>query len=230
MRRLRTGNRHLLLVSAVAVLSLVGFLAVELFDVRPLRTAELLGDGGARAAVLGFVLLLADVVLPVPSSLVMIGMGAVCGFVPAVLLCWAGSVGATMAGFWLGRRGTRTARTPQHVERLLARWGVVAVGLTRPVPILAETVAVAAGTSRLLPAGHTLVAAAVGSLPAAVVYSAAGGYAGGAASDYLVLPLVLILTTALWAAGRRWMRAPVTRPSPPPSACHGPAGRSEPGC
>lgn len=211
-----TGKRYLLLASATAALSLTGFLVVELLDFTPLETAESLSGGGVQAGVLGFGLLLADVVLPVPSSLVMIGMGRICGFLPALLLCWAGSTGSTMLGFWLGRRGTRTARTPQRVEDLLGRWGVVAVGLTRPVPILAETVAVAAGTSRLLPARHAMAAAAVGSLPAAIVYSAAGAYAGGAASDYLVLPMVLALTAVLWAAGRRWTRKPATaRPMAP---------------
>ena len=205
---------HLLLVVTVAALTLGGFLVAEQLHIPLLQApADYLSGGGPSAALLGVGLLVADVALPVPSSLVMITLGASYGFALAVLLAWIGSVGATMTGFWIGRRARRAVPSPPRVDRLLSRWGVLAVGLTRPIPVLAETVAVVAGTSRRLTAGQTLAAAAAGSLPAAAVYSAAGAWATGSARGFLVVPLCIVLTGAMWAAGRRWLRAaPATDP------------------
>jgi uncharacterized membrane protein YdjX (TVP38/TMEM64 family) len=48
--------------------------------------------------------------------------------------------------------------------------------VSRPLPLLAETVAIVAGTSSL-PWSRALLAAALGSLPEAVAYSLAGSIA-----------------------------------------------------
>ena len=64
-------------------------------------------NGGVWAAILGVGLLVADVLLPVPSSLVMVAHGAAFDVLKGTLLSLAGSTGAAMCGFWLGRRGGR---------------------------------------------------------------------------------------------------------------------------
>lgn len=42
-----------------------------------------------------------------------------------------------------------TALRRDPADRLLARWGLLAVVVTRPVPVLADTAAVLGGTARL---------------------------------------------------------------------------------
>src|SRR6185436_9370770 len=114
-----------------------------------------LSHGGVFAAIFGVGLLIADVVLPVPSSLVMVAHGALFGVAMGTFLSLLGSVGAALFGFALGRRGGRVLErlvTPAERARadyLLARWGALAIIVTRPVPLLAETVAIMAGASRM---------------------------------------------------------------------------------
>ncbi|MGH3984261.1 MAG: hypothetical protein ACRDST_16645, partial [Pseudonocardiaceae bacterium] len=67
---------------------------------------------------------------------------------------------------------------------------------------LAETVAIAAGASSLGVA-RTLVSAAVGSAPGALLYAVAGAAGAGAPSGLLVFGLVLAVATVLWLVGRR---------------------------
>jgi uncharacterized membrane protein YdjX (TVP38/TMEM64 family) len=142
-------------------------------------------DSGAVAVAAGGVLvLLIDVGLPVPSSFVMATLGAVHGTWVGGLLSLAGVTGATLLGFAVGRAGTGVVRrlaTPDEHDRanaLLRRWGALAIVVTRPIPILAETVAILAGAS---PLGwtRTAIAAVVGAVPPSFAYAAAGAAGSG---------------------------------------------------
>jgi uncharacterized membrane protein YdjX (TVP38/TMEM64 family) len=169
--------------AGLVVLFLAAFVLVEqlnlplLTDPRPGLTA-----GPWGAGVLGVGLLLADVVLPVPSSGVMVVHGAVYGLVVGSILSLAGGTGATVAAFFLGRRSRSTLERlagPEQrarASRLLDRYGVWAILLSRPVPVLAETVAIMAGTGRLR-WWQAAWAGAVGVLVPAVGYAAVGAYA-----------------------------------------------------
>lgn len=167
-----------------------------------------LSGGGAAAALLGVGLLVADVLLPVPSSLVMIAHGTLFGTFGGTVLSLAGALGAGLFGFAIGRRGGPLfARLVPGDEReradaLLEQWGALAIVVTRPVPILAETVAVLAGAS---PLGWGRMAAATlaGSLPAALLYALTGATAARLDNVALVFALVLAVAGLFWALGRR---------------------------
>src|SRR5262245_26902205 len=59
------------------------------------------------AGLAGCALLIADVVAPVPSSIIMFANGVVFGPVWGSLLSLAGGMGAALAGYWIGTRGKR---------------------------------------------------------------------------------------------------------------------------
>jgi uncharacterized membrane protein YdjX (TVP38/TMEM64 family) len=160
---------------------------------------------GPAAPLASIALLVADAVLPVPSSLVMIGNGAFFGAVGGTLVSTAGMVGATVAGFALGRGGTRfVARFTRESERrsmdvLLARWGGLAIALTRPVPILAETAALLAGTTSMS-WGSLVAGALAGAVPISIAYAVAGAFAREASTGLAFLG-VFAGAGALWVLG-----------------------------
>jgi uncharacterized membrane protein YdjX (TVP38/TMEM64 family) len=183
------------------------FVVVEALDV-PLLTdpGPWLSANAVAAAAVGVGLLVVDVVLPVPSSLVMIAHGAAFGPIVGTVLSLAGSLGAALLGFALGRRGGTVldrlvpAEERRRSDALLARWGLLAVVVTRPVPLLAETTVILAGAG---PLGwrRTTLAALVGSLPAALMYALAGSVAAELGSPAAVFGLVLLLAAATWWIG-----------------------------
>lgn len=71
---------------------------------------------------------------------------------------------------------------------------------TRPVPLLAETLAIIAGPSRL-EARRVFVAVVVGAVPASIIYSVAGGLAASIASGFIVFVLATLLAGVFWFAG-----------------------------
>lgn len=196
-------------VGGVAAALLLVFLAVEwagvplLVDPRSsLQTASVL------VALIGVGLLVVDGVLPVPSSVVMVALGATFGLAGGILLSVVGSVGGFALGYVLGRqsRGAVTASVDAgDVTRgavLVQRWGVLAVVASRPLPLVAETVAIAAGAFGMRPA-PALTAALAGALGPAVVFAYAGWRGASTGDAALVFVVVAVASGLCWAAGRR---------------------------
>ncbi|MEP7363618.1 MAG: VTT domain-containing protein [Acidobacteriota bacterium] len=147
-----TTIRWLLLAGVMLALILIPFAIFEApitqwtraWLARP-QTPWVLGVGIAA-------LLASDVLLPVPSSIVSLGAGALLGFGGGTL---ASSIGMTLgcsAGYWVGRRGARRPAEKllgttemARLERAQQRWGEWMVLLMRPVPVLAEASVVFAG-------------------------------------------------------------------------------------
>jgi uncharacterized membrane protein YdjX (TVP38/TMEM64 family) len=158
-------KRYLMVMGGMILLFLALFFLVEALGV-PLLVdpTPWLNQGGLWAAALGVGLLIADVLLPVPSSLAMVAHGALFGVAIGTLLSLLGSTGAAVFGFWIGRRGGKWLERlvpldeRDRANRLLERWGLLAVVVTRPIPLLAETVAIMAGASPLGWLGTTLAA------------------------------------------------------------------------
>ena len=167
-----------------------------------------MAHAGWAAALIGIGLLIADVLLPVPASLVMIAHGALFGVVWGTVLSLLGALGAGIFGFWLGRRGGSLvdrlvpADERRRADALLRAWGDLAIVVTRPVPILAETLAILAGTSPMT-WPRMLAATLGGSLPAALIYALTGATARTLNDVPLVFALVLLVAGLFWAVGKR---------------------------
>ena len=201
-------KRYLLLAIATMAFFLLIFIAVEALGVSLLTDpTPWMRRGGVLAAVLGVGLLVADVLLPVPSSLVMVAHGAIFGALIGTLLSLLGSMGAALCGFAIGRRGGKllerlvTTEERARADKMLARWGTLAVVVTRPVPLLAETVAIIAGTSSL-GWGRITLASFAGSLPAAVLYALTGAAYANFKSAALMFGAVLLVAGSFWLIGR----------------------------
>ena len=194
-------------IAAVVILSKV---LVE--DVLGLTWATLLSrplsrpGPGTAAAIVG--VLTIDLLLPVPSSLVMIASGALFGSLTGGCLSLAGSLAGNYLGFEaaraFGRRATERwigRAQLDRMERAFARHGALAIVATRPLPIVMETLSVAAGLSNMRRSTF-LLASVVGTAPVVFVYA----YAGAASlSSGTVLPAVVILAAVLsggWAVAR----------------------------
>lgn len=208
-------KRYVLIVVALVACFTVIFLIAEALGVPLLSDpTPWMKHGGVLAASLGVGLLIADVVLPVPSSLVMVAHGALFGVVQGTILSLLGSVGAAMFGFAIGRRGGKLLErivTPAERARansLLQRWGALAVIVTRPVPLLAETVAIIAGTSSL--SWRSVIFASIaGSFPSALLYALTGAAVANLQSTALMFGVVLLVAALFWLGGR-WFET-VTR-------------------
>ena len=200
-------KRYLLTVVALIALFTILFLIVEALGVPLLSDpTPWMKHGGVLAATIGVGLLIADVVLPVPSSIVMVAHGALFGVLWGTMLSLLGSVGAAVFGFAIGRRGGALLErvvTPAERARasdILARWGTLAIIVTRPVPLLAETVAIMAGASSMTWRA-IVVASIAGSLPPALLYALTGAAVANLQNTALMFGIVLLIAGVFWLLG-----------------------------
>jgi uncharacterized membrane protein YdjX (TVP38/TMEM64 family) len=202
-------KRYLLIISSMIAFFLALFFVVEALGVPLLADpTPWMQHGGILAAALGVGLLIADVLLPVPSSLVMVAHGALFGVWIGTFLSLLGSVGAALFGFAIGRRGGNllerivSPAERKRADRILAHWGALAIVVTRPIPLLAETVAIMAGASSSLGWGRMALAALIGSLPPALLYALTGAAFANFQSTSLMFAVVLLVTGSFWLIGR----------------------------
>ncbi|TAJ20845.1 MAG: hypothetical protein EPO68_05745, partial [Planctomycetota bacterium] len=124
----------------------------------------------------------------------------------------AGALGAAALAWWIGRRGGAWyvrllgERDAARARAWLERHGWIAIAASRPVPILAEAVALAAGASGL-PFARVLACAALGAVPISVFYALVGSGVLAIERAWLAFAIALVAAAPLWWIGARWSRA-----------------------
>lgn len=210
-------RRTIALIAIVAGLVIGSKLLIENalgFDLEPWARSWMAGARPAGAvAVIG--LLAADVFIPVPSSVIMILSGAAFGIWWGAVLAFSGSIAGEWLGFEIARRyGSKWVarfigddREVARLNDMLAKHGAAAVVVTRPLPVVMETISLVAGVSTMKRTTF-LVASAIGTAPIVVVYA----YAGARSREVNSMVPAIVILIAIAGAGWIWYRA--TRPAP----------------
>jgi uncharacterized membrane protein YdjX (TVP38/TMEM64 family) len=188
------------------VFFLVLFFVFESLNISPFDQKRFLSAGGWLPAAIGMALLCVDVFIPIPSSLVMVSLGIAYGWLWGALLSVAGSLAAAWVGYAVGRRSRWlverliSPEEARRADRMLQRWGVLAIVVSRPLPMVAETVAILAGSSAV-GWGRLTLAALAGSLPIAFFCAWAGATAQEMESCLWAFLLTLAVAALIWLVG-----------------------------
>ncbi|MEG6507773.1 VTT domain-containing protein [Methyloligella sp. 2.7D] len=136
-------------------------------------------------ATAGIALLLVDVLLPIPSTFVAAGLGAMLGAPLGIAITAIGLTAGCGVGFLLGRLLGRDLAERElgladyrYLATMLRRYGLPVLALCRPVPVLAEASIIAAGIMGMRP-GRVLAVTGLANLGFAGVYAGLGATAEG---------------------------------------------------
>jgi uncharacterized membrane protein YdjX (TVP38/TMEM64 family) len=161
------------------------------------------------ACVTGVSLLIVDVFLPLPSSLIMIGMGTVLGWFWGAFWSFIGGLGASTLAFVLGKFGHKWvaqfigSAEAERAKKFIEKWGGLAIILSRPIPLLAESVGILVGTNGM--GWFTMLRASfLGLFPICLLYAYTGAYAADADNLWVSSVLVVCSAGLFWGAGR-WL-------------------------
>jgi uncharacterized membrane protein YdjX (TVP38/TMEM64 family) len=158
---------------------------------------------GPWAWAAGILLLVGDLLLPVPGTVVISALGYVYGVLLGGLVAAVGLILAGMTGYGIGRLfGEKAARRwlgDKDFERgrsLFENGGGWVVAMSRALPVLPEVVSCTAGLVRM-PFPRFVAALACGSLPMGFIFAAIGsagrGTPGWAFVWSLLIPALLWL-------------------------------------
>jgi len=179
------------------------------------RVVDRLDASRGWAWLAGIGLLAADIVLPMPATVVMTALGMVYGALVGGLVAAAGSFSAGAIAYALCRAfGRGIARRVagddelRRAEALFASAGGWAVALSRWMPLLPEVVACLAGLARM-PMGRFAAALACGSLPLGFTFAFVGSL--NVERPRLVLILSAALPALLWIIVGRSLARLTTR-------------------
>lgn len=138
--------------------------------------------GPAYVAVWIVGLLVADVFLPVPSSIVAVGAGVLLGFGVGTLAAFVGLTLGSLLGYAFGAKwGPAAAKKVvgelewTRAEVWARRFGAGLVLVLRPVPILAEASTFYAGAGGV-PVARFLAVSGLGNLVISAVYASVGSF------------------------------------------------------
>ncbi|TDU63130.1 putative membrane protein YdjX (TVP38/TMEM64 family) [Prosthecobacter fusiformis] len=158
----------------------------------------------------GIVLLMSDIVLPIPSTVVMSALGWMYGWWLGGLIAASGSFLSGMAAYglcrWLGRSAAKWIAGEEGLrqgEALFAQKGGWLVALSRWAPVLPEAVACLAGMMQMRWSTFVL-ALACGSLPLGFTFALIGQL--GHSSPTWAIILSAILPLILWSCAAKWWR------------------------
>jgi membrane protein DedA with SNARE-associated domain len=198
---MRRALRSLAIITVALCIPLAPFFIIgELPGDRWLSATD---DAAGTFALAGAGLLAADVLVPIPSSIVGTMLGARLGFGAGFFAAFSGMMVGQVLAYAVSRRALR------HRPQALPEAPTLAVlFLSRPVPVLAEAVAIAAGAARVS-WRQFLIACGAGNLiyAGALALNGAALVPGAPLGAGLVLPM--LLPAATWLAWR------AVRPKPP---------------
>ncbi len=136
------------------------------------------------AWLMGIVLLISDILLPVPATGIMAALGAVYGPWAGGAASVIGSVCAGLMGYgiakFFGQRASTRIASQEEIERFRSffdRWGSYAIILSRIMPVIPEVTTILAGLSGMN-FRRFLLALIAGSLPVSFLFSWMGSYSG----------------------------------------------------
>lgn len=198
-----------LLAATLIIITFLAFEELEGWFTHQLEMAQ--ANAWAYSGISGLILF-SDVLLPVPSSVVMFTNGYVLGAVGGALLSTVALMAGALLGWYLGRFTSLglKAKEDARADRLIGRYGAMAIILTRGIPILSESICIVCGYNRM-PLRAYLLFNLIGYVPVALLYAICGSLGYDQNTFLLSFGLSLLVSAALWLLGRRLLQVELSK-------------------
>ncbi len=157
-----------------------------------------------RYAVLSLLVLSSDILLPIPSSIVMYLNGLILGLVQGAALTLVASLISSCAGYYIGKYAAKKLKNvPDNKSiSILNRYGNFGIIITRGIPILSESVCFTAGYLGMN-FRYYVILNFIGYLPICLIYAYFGNLGQGQSLFLISFGASIFVSLLLWIFGRK---------------------------
>jgi uncharacterized membrane protein YdjX (TVP38/TMEM64 family) len=155
-------------------------------------------------ALASFAVLVSDIFLPVPSSIVMYLNGLFLGLFSGFALSMASVLCSALIGYFIGRGSSTALRSkPDQVsDNILKKYGYLAILITRGIPVLSESVCIVCGFNRYGLKRYMLWNF-LGYVPVCAIYAYAGSVSGSKEQFLISFGASVLISGILWLFGKK---------------------------
>lgn len=168
-------------------------------------------------SLLSFLVLLSDIVFPVPNSFIMYMNGVVLGSILGGILTLCSSMVSSVLGYLLGQyigngkinitgiygkdKDINDDSQIIEGEKFMLKYGLLAIVISRCIPVLSETVCVISGYKKVSMRRY-LILNLVGYIPVSFVYSVFGSIGNNKDLFLISFSIILIFSAIVWYLGK----------------------------
>jgi uncharacterized membrane protein YdjX (TVP38/TMEM64 family) len=154
-----------------------------------------------------FLVLASDIVLPVPSSIVMYTNGYVLGlFSGSMLSLIALMIGSTV-GYYLGRFTSMGIKSTEdeRAQTILSNYGTLSILVTRGIPIIAESICIVCGYNKM-PFRQYFIMNLIGYVPLCLLYAFCGSIGYSRDTFLISFACSLCISAIFWLVGKKFLK------------------------
>lgn len=150
-----------------------------------------------------FLILSADFLLPIPSSILMFSNGWVLGFVPGFFLSIIANMTSSIFGYYLGKSAKEkvnklySSEDLQKAEHFLNNYGEIGLIISRGIPILSEATSIVSGNISFN-FKKFILANILGYIPVCLLYTYLGSISANRDLFLLAVLINLLVAGTFW--------------------------------
>jgi uncharacterized membrane protein YdjX (TVP38/TMEM64 family) len=195
-----------MLLVVVAILILITFFLFRDMETYFIDQLNALITNQKLYVFFSFLILFSDIVLPVPSSIVMYLNGFVLGIPAGAILSLISLMGTALVGYWIGNISNRGRRMlpANNSGILLSKYGALAILMTRGIPVLSESICIVCGYRRF-PIKNYLLLNFAGYLPICIIYAVFGSWGSEKNLFFISFAVAIGVSALFWIFGRSFL-------------------------
>ncbi len=157
-------------------------------------------------SLVSFIVLASDIILPVPSSIVMYTNGYVLGMAGGSAISLAALMVGSVVGYYLGKYTSIGLKTSddEKANNILSRYGSMAIIISRGIPIIAESVCIVCGYNKMNFKNYFILNL-VGYIPLCLMYAFFGTWGYDKNIFLISFAISFAVSVLFWFAGRKFL-------------------------
>ena len=166
---------------------------------------HLLKDNPMKFGLVSFLILASDIILPVPSSIVLYINGYFLGPLLGALISLAGLMVGCVIGYYIGKTSSNLFKSDrnQKAQEILSKYGPSAIFLSRGIPVLSESICFVCGYNKL-DFSRYLFFNLIGYIPVCLLYALFGSMGYMSSKAFLLsFTASIVVSVVFWFFGKR---------------------------